>query len=43
MPSTVPVRAGETVGLAFRPEKLSVFDKKSGRAIRSALHGAAHG
>jgi multiple sugar transport system ATP-binding protein len=43
MPSTVRVRSGESVGLAFRPEKLSVFDKESGRAIRSALYGAAHG
>ena len=32
------------VGLDFRPEKLSIFDKASGRAIRTALHeGGAHG
>ena len=38
------VRPGEHTGLAFRPEKLSVFDKASGRVLKSALHdGAAHG
>jgi multiple sugar transport system ATP-binding protein len=38
------VRPGETTGLTFRPEKLSLFDKASGRVLRSALHdGAAHG
>ena len=39
-PPTIAVRAGETVGLAFRPEQLSLFDKASGRAIRT---GAARG
>jgi multiple sugar transport system ATP-binding protein len=35
---------GEQLGLAFRPEKLSLFDKASGRAISTALtEGAAHG
>ena len=35
---------GDQVGLAFRPEKLSVFDKGSGRVLRSVLHeGASHG
>jgi multiple sugar transport system ATP-binding protein len=35
---------GGQVGLLFRPEKLSIFDQASGRAIRSALHdGAWHG
>jgi multiple sugar transport system ATP-binding protein len=45
LPSEVPVRPGERVGLDFRSEKLSIFDKQSGRALRSALHGggAAHG
>jgi multiple sugar transport system ATP-binding protein len=38
------VRLGEPVGLAFRPEKLSIFDRRSGRVLRSALHdGGAHG
>jgi len=34
----VAVRAGETVGLSLRAERLSLFDKASGRAIRTALH-----
>ena len=38
LPANVAVRPGETVGLAFRGERLSVFDKASGRAIRTALH-----
>jgi multiple sugar transport system ATP-binding protein len=37
MPADVAARAGETVGLKLRPERLSLFEK-SGRAIRSALH-----
>ena len=36
-----PVAPGERVGLDFRPEKLSIFDKASGRAIRTALHEGA--
>jgi multiple sugar transport system ATP-binding protein len=44
LPSDMSVRLGEPVGLTFRPEKLSVFDRRSGRVLRSALHdGAAHG
>ena len=44
LPSGIPVRPGEQVGLDFRPEKLSLFIKSSGRALRSALHEeAAHG
>jgi len=43
LPSTHPVRPGETVGLAFRPEKLSLFLKASGRAIRTAIHEGAPG
>lgn len=39
--SEVPARIGETVGLALRPEKLSLFDKASGKVLRSALHDAA--
>jgi multiple sugar transport system ATP-binding protein len=39
-----PARRGETVGLALRSERLSLFDVESGRALRTALHeGAAHG
>jgi multiple sugar transport system ATP-binding protein len=48
LPSETPARLGEPVGLALRPEKLSIFDRQSGRVLRSALHdtlheGAAHG
>jgi len=43
LPSSITVRTGEQVGLAFQPEKLSLFEKASGRVIRSALHEAAHG
>jgi multiple sugar transport system ATP-binding protein len=44
LPSEIPARPGEQVGLDFRPEKLSLFEKSSGRAVRSVLHEeAAHG
>jgi multiple sugar transport system ATP-binding protein len=37
------VRVGERIGLRFRPEKLSLFDKATGRAVASALHeGPVH-
>jgi multiple sugar transport system ATP-binding protein len=32
------IRPGEHTGLTFRPEKLSLFDRSSGRVLRSALH-----
>ena len=42
--ATGEVRPGENVGLRFMSERLSLFDKGSGRAIRSALfEGGAHG
>ena len=42
--AATPARTGEIVGLRLRPERLSVFDAASGRAVRSALHeGAGHG
>ncbi|MEO8668579.1 MAG: ABC transporter ATP-binding protein [Bauldia sp.] len=44
LPAAVAVTAGETVGLALRPERLSIFDKASGGAVRTALgEAAAHG
>jgi multiple sugar transport system ATP-binding protein len=44
LPADVALRPGDRTGLAFRPEKLSLFDKASGRALRSALHdGGARG
>lgn len=36
--SEIPAKAGETVGLELRAERLSIFDRGSGRALRSALH-----
>jgi multiple sugar transport system ATP-binding protein len=42
--TSVSFRVGENIGLDFRPDTLSIFDKQSGRAIRTALHeGGAHG
>jgi multiple sugar transport system ATP-binding protein len=44
LPSETLVRLGEPVGLTFRPEKLSIFDRQSGRVLRSVLHeGTTHG
>ena len=42
LPADVRAVAGETVGLSFRGERLSLFDKASGRAIRTALTDGAH-
>lgn len=39
--SSIPVSAGETVGLVFEGERLSIFEDHSGRAIRTALHDQA--
>jgi multiple sugar transport system ATP-binding protein len=44
LPSSTSVRIGETVGLSFRSERLSLFDAQSGAAIRTASHdGGSHG
>jgi multiple sugar transport system ATP-binding protein len=44
IPADVPVHPGENAGVRFRPGLLSLFDKASGRALRTALHdGGAHG
>jgi multiple sugar transport system ATP-binding protein len=44
LPSSTAVRIGETVGLVFRSERLSLFDAQSGAAIRTASQeGAGHG
>ncbi|HXQ41628.1 MAG TPA: ABC transporter ATP-binding protein [Candidatus Udaeobacter sp.] len=44
MPAETAVRRGERVGLAFQRERLSLFDRTSGRALRTALvEGALHG
>jgi multiple sugar transport system ATP-binding protein len=44
LPSGKAVRVGEQVGLALRPDRLSLFDAMSGQALPSALYaGAGHG
>jgi multiple sugar transport system ATP-binding protein len=44
IPASVVVRPGEHVGIELLSNRLSLFDKATGRAIRSALHeGIAHG
>ena len=44
VPASVRMNRGEPVGLSFMGERLSLFDKATGAAIRTALHdGAAHG
>ncbi|MCA3132789.1 MAG: ABC transporter ATP-binding protein [Betaproteobacteria bacterium] len=40
LPSALPVRPGEQVGLALRGERLSLFERASGRALRTSLHDA---
>ncbi|WP_029007026.1 ABC transporter ATP-binding protein [Azospirillum halopraeferens] len=42
IPSGRDVRTGETVGLALRPDGLSLFDAATGRVLRSALHEPDH-
>jgi multiple sugar transport system ATP-binding protein len=44
LPSSLAVDIGDNVGLAFRTERLVLFDTASGRALRSASYdGEAHG
>lgn len=38
LPSSEAVRVGESVGLALRPDKLSLFDAMSGKALHSSLY-----
>ena len=38
LPSGIAVRVGEQVGLALRPDRLSLFDAISGQVLSSALH-----
>jgi multiple sugar transport system ATP-binding protein len=38
LPADQIVRTGETIGLAFETPRLSVFDRGTGRVLRSALH-----
>ena len=39
LPSATVIRGGESVGLHFVTDRLSLFDAGSGRVLRSALHG----
>ena len=41
IPADQTVKVGEQVGLALNGARLSVFDKASGRALRTALHDEA--
>ncbi|MBV9908455.1 MAG: ABC transporter ATP-binding protein [Hyphomicrobiales bacterium] len=41
LPSTVKATTGDPVGLEFRPDRVSLFDAGSGRAVRTALHDHA--
>jgi multiple sugar transport system ATP-binding protein len=44
IPAADVVRSGDTVGIAFRAETLSLFDEGSGRAMRTAANaGVNHG
>jgi multiple sugar transport system ATP-binding protein len=44
LPADIVVRSGETVGMTLRSERLTLFDKTSGRAIRVAsTSGGGHG
>ena len=38
LPASTAVRSGETVGLTFRGERLSLFERATGRAIQTALY-----
>jgi multiple sugar transport system ATP-binding protein len=38
LPSTLKASIGDSVGLEFRPDRISLFDAGSGRAIRTALY-----
>jgi len=42
LPSGKVVRVGEQVGLALRPDRLSLFDALSGQALASALYARGH-
>ena len=44
LPSSMSVRLGETVGLAFRSDLLALFDAQTGSAIQTASHvSVGHG
>ena len=39
--ASVKVAIGDAVGLEFRPDRISLFDADSGKAIRTALYDHA--
>jgi multiple sugar transport system ATP-binding protein len=41
VPAHVTMKAGETVGLSFMGDRLSLFERKNGRALKTALHREA--
>ena len=44
VPADIQLRTGEPVGLAFNAARVSLFDRQSGRAIRTGMQeGVAHG
>jgi multiple sugar transport system ATP-binding protein len=47
VPADMPLRTGESVGISFNAQRLSLFEKASGRAIltsaRDNAREAAHG
>ena len=44
VPADIPLRMGEPVGLSLNSARLSIFERTSGRAIRTAIHdGGRHG
>jgi multiple sugar transport system ATP-binding protein len=44
VPADMHLRMGEPVGLSLNSARLSIFDKASGRAVRTAIHdGGRHG
>ena len=42
VPADVKVRTGENVGLALNAGRLSLFERASGRAIRTSIHDGVH-
>ena len=44
VPAEMTLRMGEPVGLSLNTQRLSIFDRASGRSIRTAIHdGGRHG
>ena len=41
VPADIAVRTGDTVGLSLNAARLSLFERASGRAIRTSVHEAA--